>query len=519
MSDLPHPLRATIGGFLFLCLVQPALGQDSTPPAPSSSPASQPEAKGSSPIPATTLNASPASASAAPGAAALSGTTAVPGASAVPLGEDQLLDTRTLVVDLANLTNLEALIPRLADRRVVFVGEAHDRYEDHLNQLAIIRGLHQRGADLAIGMEMFQQPFQAALDAYIADEIDEDEMLRRTDYFERWRFDYRLYRPILRFAREQGIPVIALNLEREITTKVGDGGLEALSAEERARIPAVIDRDDPAYRARVKAVFDLHPRRGKEPSEAKAPPEGKAQGGEQDRDHDQAQAQSQTQAQNQDQSKTQAQTQAKSQSQTQVQAQPQPQPQPQAHAQSQPQSQDDDQAFERFLSVQLLWDEGMAERATRYLQDHPGKQMVILAGSGHLEYGQGIPQRLQRRLPLSSAIVLNGGMRDLDPQAADFLLYPRRVELAATGRLGVMLDTEARGPGVAVQGFSDNSGAAVAGMKEGDRIVRVGGKGIEVYADIRVALMDSRPGQKLPVEVERGPAGAAERLTLEVELH
>ncbi len=495
MSDLPHPLRATIGGFLFLCLVQPALGQDSTPPAPSSSPASQPEAKGSSPIPATTLNASPASASAAPGGAALSGTTAVPEASAVPLGEDQLLDIRTLVVDLANLTNLEALIPRLADRRVVFVGEAHDRYEDHLNQLAIIRGLHQRGADLAIGMEMFQQPFQAALDAYIAGEIDEDEMLRRTDYFERWRFDYRLYRPILRFAREQGIPVIALNLEREITTKVGDGGLEALSAEERARIPAVIDRDDPAYRARVKAVFDLHPRRGKEPSESKAPPEGKAQAGEKD------------QAQSQAQSKTQAQSQI----QTQAQAQPQPQ--------SQPQNQDDDQAFERFLSVQLLWDEGMAERAARYLQDHPGKQMVILAGSGHLEYGQGIPQRLQRRLPLSAAIVLNGGMRDLDPQAADFLLYPRRVELAATGRLGVMLDTEARGPGVAVQGFSDNSGAAVAGMKEGDRIVRVGGKGIEVYADIRVALMDSRPGQKLPVEVERGPAGAAERLTLEVELH
>lgn len=437
----------------------------------------------------------------------MSGTTAVPGASAVPLGEDQLLDTRTLVVDLANLTNLEALIPRLADRRVVFVGEAHDRYEDHLNQLAIIRGLHQRGADLAIGMEMFQQPFQEALDAYIAGEIDEDEMLRRTDYFERWRFDYRLYRPILRFAREQGIPVVALNLEREITTKVGDGGLEALSAEERARIPAVIDRDDPAYRARVKGVFDLHPRRGKEPSEAKSPPEGKSQGGEKD------------QAQNQDQSKTQAQSQSQAQAQAQTQSQTQAQAQPQPHAQSQPQSQDDDQAFERFLSVQLLWDEGMAERAARYLQDHPGKQMVILAGSGHLEYGQGIPQRLQRRLPLSAAIVLNGGMRDLDPQAADFLLYPHRVELAATGRLGVMLDTDARGPGVAVQGFSDNSGAAVAGMKEGDRIVRVGGKGIEVYADIRVALMDSRPGQKLPVEVERGAAGAAERLTLEVELH
>jgi uncharacterized iron-regulated protein len=415
MSDLPHPLRATIGGFLFLCLAQPAFGHDSPSPTPSS----------------------------------------VPGAAAVPLGEDQILDTRTAVVDLATLTNLEALIPRLADRRVVFVGEAHDRYEDHLNQLAIIRGLHQQGTELAIGMEMFQQPFQPALDAYIAGEIDEDDMLRRTDYFERWRFDYRLYRPILRFAREKGIPVIALNLEREITGKVGDGGLESLSADERARIPAEIDNDDSAYRERVKAVFDLHPKGRQEQPEGDDKDEGKDEG----------------------------------------------------------------KAFERFLSVQLLWDEGMAERAARYLQDHPNKRMVILAGSGHLEYGQGIPQRLLRRLPLSSAIVLNGGMRDLDPQAADYLLFPRRVELAATGRLGVMLDTEAKGPGVAVQGFSDNSGAAAAGMKEGDRILQVGDKDIGVYADIRLALMDSRPGQKLSVEVERGAADAAERLTLEVELH
>ena len=411
MSDHPRPLRLTVGGVLCLWLAQPALGQEGPPTA-----------------------------------------------SNPPLGEDQLLDTRTAVVDLANLTNLEALIPRLAERQVVFVGEAHDRYEDHLNQLAIIRGLHQRGADLAIGMEMFQQPFQPALDAYIAGEIDEAELLRRTDYFERWRFDYRLYRPILRFAREQGIPVIALNLEREITGKVGEGGLEALSPAERARIPVEIDGSDPAYRQRVKAVFDLHPKGGKEQ------PEGD------DKDKEK----------------------------------------------------DDGKAFERFLAVQLLWDEGMAERAARYLQEHPGKRMVILAGSGHLEYGQGIPSRLLRRFAEStplSAIVLNGGLRDLDPQVADFLLYPHRVELAATGRLGVMLDTEAKGPGVAVQGFSDNSGAAAAGMKEGDRIVRVGDQDIGVYADIRLALMDSRPGQKLSVAVERGAPGGAERLSLEVELH
>jgi len=357
-------------------------------------------------------------------------------------GRDEILDTETAVVDLSNLSGLDTLVEKLADRRVVFVGERHDRYEHHLNQLAIIRGLHNRDKDIAIGMEFFQQPFQTHLDAFVAGEITEKEMLRRTDYFERWRYDYRLYRPILRFARAHGIPIVALNLEREITGKVADGGIESLNEEERARIPAEIDRDDEAYRARVKAVFVHHP-------------------------------------------------------------------------------QAEEKNFEHFFSVQLLWDEGMAERAARYLQDHPEKSMVILAGSGHLEYGQGIPKRLSRRLPAATtAILLNGSSREPEPGIADYLLYPHRVELPAAGLLGVYLDTESEGVGIAVQGFSENSGAAAAGIEEQDRIVRVGDEDIAGYADIRIALIGSRPGQKMPVEVERTPLiGEPERLRFEVELH
>jgi len=356
-------------------------------------------------------------------------------------GDDEIIDTETSVLDLSKLTGLQGLIDELAEKRVVFVGEQHDRYEDHLNQLAVIAGLHEKGKDLAIGMEFFQQPFQPHLDAFVSGDISEKEMLRRTDYFERWRYDYRLYRPILRFAREHGIPVIALNLEREITEKVGDGGIESLSGEERARIPVEIDREDQAYRERVKAVFDHHP-----------------------------------QKENAD--------------------------------------------FEHFLEVQLLWDEGMADRAARYLKENPGKSMVVLAGTGHLEQGQGIPKRLLRRVPADSAIVLNGTMRDLDPDLADFLLYPRRVELPASGLLGVLLDIESEGEGVGVKGFVEDSGAKSAGMEEGDRIVKVGDDEIGSYADVRIALIGSRPGQKMPVEVLRGRLiGDPERLRFEVELH
>ncbi len=356
-------------------------------------------------------------------------------------GDDEIIDTRTSVVDLSSLSDLQGLIDKLADKRVVFVGEQHDRYEDHLNQLAVVAGLHEKDKDLAIGMEFFQQPFQPHLDAFIAGEISEKEMLRRTDYFERWRYDYRLYRPILRFAREHGIPLVALNLEREITEKVGDGGIESLSPEERARIPAEIDRDDVAYRQRVMAVFEHHPQK-------------------------------------------------------------------------------DNANFEHFLDVQLLWDEGMADRAARYLRENPSKSMVILAGAGHVEHGQGIPKRLLRRVPSESAIVLNGIVRELDPGVADFLLYPQRVELPASGLLGVLLDLESEGEGVGVQGFVENSGAKAAGIEEGDRIVKVGDDEIASYADIRIALLGSGPGQKIPVEVLRKHVITADqRLRFEVELH
>lgn len=368
---------------------------------------------------------------------------AEPGAPAAPSPQDgvsALQGNPARVLESARLTGMDELIERLLDRRVIFVGEHHDRYEDHLNQAAIIEGLLARGRSLAIGLEMFQQPYQSALDAYVAGTIDEAEMLRRTQYFDRWRFDYRLYRPILRLARERSIPLIALNLESELTRKVGDGGIASLSETERARLPAEIDREDPAYRARLEAIFKHHPA-------------------------------------------------------------------------------DQQRNFEHFLEVQLLWDEGMAERAARYLAENPQRTLVVITGGGHVEYGQGIPKRLARRQSVPMAVLLNGNGRVPEPEAADFFLYPASVELPPSGKLGVMLNEDEAGQGMRVDGFSDDSGAKTAGMQTGDRILRVDDRPIERYADIRVALLDAEPGRKVQVEVARKRViGADERLTLEVEL-
>jgi uncharacterized iron-regulated protein len=154
---------------------------------------------------------------------------------------------------------IETLIDRLADKRVLFIGEIHDHVEHHQNQLRIIQSLYARYPDFAIGVEYFQQPFQQYLDDYIAGRINEQEMLKKTEYFKRWKLDYRMLRPIFQFARENHIPILALNVTDEIHNKVFKGGMKNLSLQERAQIPARIKPANKNYLQRLKSIFDSHP--------------------------------------------------------------------------------------------------------------------------------------------------------------------------------------------------------------------------------------------------------------------
>ena len=101
---------------------------------------------------------------------------------------------------------------RTAD--VVYLGERHDSAADHAAQLTIIEGLYAENPDMAIALEMFQRPFQPAIDRYLAGEISEEELVAQTEYLERWGFPWEFYAPFLRFAQENELPVLALNAPR-----------------------------------------------------------------------------------------------------------------------------------------------------------------------------------------------------------------------------------------------------------------------------------------------------------------
>lgn len=162
------------------------------------------------------------------------------------------------VIALKNTLTLAAITPQLTQAKAVLIGESHTAYGDHLNQLAIIKNLRPHWKQMAIGLEFVQTPYQHALDDYIAGKSSEEKMLRETHWYDRWRYDFRLYRPIFDYAKQQNIPLIALNTPREITKRISDVGIDGLNKAERAQLPQQIDRNNQRYRKKLEIVYKRH---------------------------------------------------------------------------------------------------------------------------------------------------------------------------------------------------------------------------------------------------------------------
>jgi len=152
------------------------------------------------------------------------------------------------------------ILQQLVKAKIVYLGETHDSIEDHQAQRAIIQEMQRQNGKIAIAMEMFQRPFQSVLDGYLAGKLTEEQLVEQTEYNQRWRFPWEYYAPILRFAKENKLPVIALNTPSEVTRKVASQGLESLTAEDKKHIPPIseIRTDNAEYRQMLLEVYQQH---------------------------------------------------------------------------------------------------------------------------------------------------------------------------------------------------------------------------------------------------------------------
>jgi len=152
--------------------------------------------------------------------------------------------------------SLGVLVEDLKKNRFVLVGEHHSEERHHMAQLMVIRALHESGARVAVGMEMFRQESQRDLDRWVSGELSEAAFQRL--YYENWDFPWSIYSMIFHYVRENRIPLIGLNVPPEITRQVARGGFESLSEAQKARLPKVTCTVDRQYMDYIKRAYGAH---------------------------------------------------------------------------------------------------------------------------------------------------------------------------------------------------------------------------------------------------------------------
>ena len=140
----------------------------------------------------------------------------------------------------------------------MLLGESHDDPAHHIWQCDTLGALFARRPALAVGFEMFPRRVQPVLDRWSRGELDEAGFLAAVDWPRIWGGDPGLYLPLLRFAQLNGLPVIALNVERETSRAAGAETFAGLAAAEREGVgePAPATA---AYRDRLLTWFKQHP--------------------------------------------------------------------------------------------------------------------------------------------------------------------------------------------------------------------------------------------------------------------
>jgi len=190
------------------------------------------------------------------------------GALALPAG-----DARKACLSPAGWFALDAAAPRpvpgneligeVARRDVVLLGERHDVADDHRWQLHTIAALHALRPDMVIGFEAFPRRIQPVLDRWVAGDLGEQQFLEQAEWTKVWSYPAGLYLPLFQFARMHRVPMIALNVEHDLTQAIAREGWDGVPAAKKEGVsrPATAS---PAYMEMLFEIYKEHEKeRGK----------------------------------------------------------------------------------------------------------------------------------------------------------------------------------------------------------------------------------------------------------------
>ncbi|MGO3161943.1 ChaN family lipoprotein [Sphingobacterium sp. JB170] len=128
-------------------------------------------------------------------------------------------------VKLGKEITLAELTADLVHAEVVFFGEEHSDSVAHVLQLEVFKALHGlHGNGLSLSMEMFQTDVQLVLDEYLTGQVTEKNLNADA---RPWK-NYKDYRPLVEYAKENVLHVLAANAPSRYTNRVTRNGIESL---------------------------------------------------------------------------------------------------------------------------------------------------------------------------------------------------------------------------------------------------------------------------------------------------
>lgn len=146
---------------------------------------------------------------------------------------------------------LDELVGRLAAEEVIYVGEEHRNHAHIRAALDILEGLAARQRSPILALEMFSWDGQPGLDRYLSEPgMARADFLRESQWAENWGGAFEDYEPLVTFARDHRLIILALNPPRPLVRLVATQGMaRALDDPEMARWEMQNEAfpEDPAY--------------------------------------------------------------------------------------------------------------------------------------------------------------------------------------------------------------------------------------------------------------------------------
>ncbi len=155
----------------------------------------------------------------------------------------------------------EKMITALQSADIVFYGELHNNPIAHWLEYEITKDLYAaKQKNLVLGAEMFESDNQLIIDEYFKGYIKQSHFEKELRLWPNYKTDYK---PLLEFAKTNGLRFVATNIPRRYAAFVNAKGLDSLAiltAEAKsyiAPLPIPYDGDLPAYKNILEMMKDM----------------------------------------------------------------------------------------------------------------------------------------------------------------------------------------------------------------------------------------------------------------------